>query len=187
MDDVNYGSLPFEEQIKFFLGKLNMPTNRWDDILKSAHDYAFVVAGATKADLLSDLRAAVTKGIADGTSLEKFRADFDQIVSAHGWTGWTGEGSAKGVAWRTKVIYETNLYSSYAAGQYAQLQEEKIDRPFWKYRHNDNVKTPRPWHVAWDGLILHADDPWWNTHFPPGGFGALWEFPWPSSIMISIC
>ncbi|CAK0751016.1 hypothetical protein CCP4SC76_2180002 [Gammaproteobacteria bacterium] len=165
------GSLPFEEQIKFFLGKLNLPTKRWDDITKSAHDWAFVVAGATKAELLSDLRAAVTKGIQDGTSLDQFRIDFDKIVRAHGWTNWTGAGSKEGVAWRTKVIYETNLYSSYAAGRYAQLQEVKKERPFWRYRHNDNVKTPRPLHVSWDGLIIHADDPWWKEHFPPGGYG----------------
>ncbi|CAK0777642.1 hypothetical protein CCP4SC76_6450001 [Gammaproteobacteria bacterium] len=26
-------------------------------------------------------------------------------------------------------------------------------------------------HVSWDGLIIHADDPWWKEHFPPGGYG----------------
>ena len=30
---------------------------------------------------------------------------------------------------------------------------------------------PRDQHVRWDGLILHADDPWWNTHYPPNGWG----------------
>ena len=30
---------------------------------------------------------------------------------------------------------------------------------------------PRPEHVAWDGIILKHDDPWWDTHTPPCGFG----------------
>ncbi|MEG1971353.1 MAG: PBECR2 nuclease fold domain-containing protein, partial [Burkholderiaceae bacterium] len=34
-----------------------------------------------------------------------------------------------------------------------------------------SVMHPRPHHVAWDGLVLDADDPWWRTHFPPNGWG----------------
>ena len=49
-------NLPFTEQISFFRNKLNLSTERWDDILHQAHDRAFIVAGAAKADLLDDLR-----------------------------------------------------------------------------------------------------------------------------------
>lgn len=35
-------NLPFQEQIDFFRAKLNLPTARWDDIWKGAHDRAFV-------------------------------------------------------------------------------------------------------------------------------------------------
>jgi uncharacterized protein with gpF-like domain len=109
---VNYGSLPFLEAIAFFKAKLNIPTARWDDLLGAAHDRAFVVAGAMQADLLADLRAAVDKAIAEGTTIETFRKDFNQIVAARGWTGWTGQGTKAGEAWRTRVIYETNLFTS---------------------------------------------------------------------------
>jgi hypothetical protein len=166
-----YGSLPFAEQIAFFKGKLNLPTERWDDILGAAHDRAFIVAGAQGADLLADLHAAVLKGIEQGATLETFRQDFDALVAKHGWTGWTGSDSAQGVAWRTQVIYETNLRTSYAAGRWAQIQDVKADRPYLQYRHNDAVLHPRPLHQSWDGLVLPADDPWWRTHYPPQGFG----------------
>lgn len=166
-----YGSLPFAEQIEFLRRKLNLPTERWDDIWESAHDRAFVVAGAMDADLIADLRAAVERAVTDGTTLDTFRADFDALVQKNGWTGWTGEGSADGYAWRTRVIYETNLRSSYAAGRYVQLQAVKDQRPYWRYRHNDTVRHPRREHQAWDGLVLSADDPWWSTHYPPNGWG----------------
>jgi hypothetical protein len=26
-------------------------------------------------------------------------------------------------------------------------------------------------HLSWDGLILPKDDPWWDSHFPPNGWG----------------
>lgn len=165
--------LPFPEQIAFFRQKLNLPTEHYDDILKSAHDRAFMVAGAAKADLLDDLRKAVDRAIAEGKSIGWFRQEFNKIVARHGWTGWTGEGSEAGRDWRTRVIYRTNLSASYAAGRYAQLTSPSMlkHRPYWKYIHNDTVQHPRELHLSWNGLVLRHDDPWWQTHFPPNGWG----------------
>jgi hypothetical protein len=69
------------------------------------------------------------------------------------------------------VIYETNLYQSHNAGRYAQMQKVKHTRPFWTYHHNDAVQHPRHEHLAWDGITLHADNPWFNTHFASNGWG----------------
>ena len=168
---VNYGSLPFNEALEFFRAKLNLPTQRWDDLLGAAHDRAFVVAGAMQADLLADLRTAVDKVLAEGTTLETFRKDFQKIVAERGWTGWTGEGTKAGEAWRTRVIYETNLFSSYSAGRYRQMKAVAETRPWWRYRHSDASVHPRKEHLAWDGLILKHDDPFWATHTPPNGWG----------------
>lgn len=161
---------PFAEQLAAYrlrLGNL-VPTARWDDIERAAHDRSFMVAGAMKADLLADLAGAIDKAIADGTGLEAFRRDFRAIVEKHGWHGWTGEGSAKGEAWRTRVIYRTNLRTSYMAGRHAQLI--KGDYPFWIYRHGGSLE-PRIQHLGWDGLVLKVDHPFWATHFPPNGWG----------------
>ncbi len=168
--------LPFAEQIAAFrlrLGNL-VPTARWDDIAGQAHDRAFMVAGATKADLLADLAAAVDRSIAEGLGLEAFRRDFRGIVARRGWHGWTGEGTKAGEAWRTRVIYQTNARTTYAAGRWAQIIEE--DEPFLVYRHGGS-REPRPQHLAWDGLILplrtETGDihPFWKTHAPPNGWG----------------
>lgn len=165
--------LAFSEQIAFFRAKLKLPTAAWDDIWQSAHDRAFVVAGAMKADLLNDLFQAVDKAISTGTSLETFRKDFRQIVAKNGWHGWTGEGSTGGEAWRTRVIYETNLRSSYAAGRWSQLSDPRLQKlmPYWEYVHNDSVFNPRPLHLSWNGLTLLATHAFWKTHFAPNGWG----------------
>lgn len=164
---------PFQEQVDFFRKKLNMPTERWNDIWQEAHDRGFMIAGAQSADLLSDLRAAVDEAIAQGTGLEAFRNNFDAIVAKHGWTGWTGEGSDAGRAWRTKVIYQTNLATSYAAGRWKQLNDPELLKqlPYWQYKHSHSVMHPRPLHLAWDGLTLPPEHPFWQTHFPPNGWG----------------
>ena len=166
---------PFEEQLAFFRKKLNLSTKRWDDIKLAAHDKAFIVAGAQGADLLQDLRAAIDKAITQGTGLDEFRKDFAVIVKKHGWTGWTGEGSKGGFAWRTKVIYQTNMATSYAAGRWQQLNSPALLKvlPYWRYKHCDSVIHPRPLHLAWNGLTLPPDHPFWQTHFPPNGWGCM--------------
>lgn len=164
----------FQEQIDFFLAKLNLPSERWDDIRAAAHDRAFIVAGAQKADLLNDLRQAVEKSIRGG-SIGEFRKDFAAAVQKSGWSGWTGEGTKAGEAWRTRVIYQTNMATSYAAGRWKQLHDPELlqVRPFWRYIHSDSVLSPRPLHKAWGdaGLTLRHDHPFWRTHFPPNGWG----------------
>ncbi len=166
---------PFFEQLEFFRQKLNLPTERWDDIQRSAHDRAFIVAGAMKAELLDDLQQSLFSRMADGRGYEQFHKDFRAIVAKHGWTGWTGEGSKAGEAWRTKVIYQANMVTSYAAGRYRQLTDPDYLalRPYWRYRHADGVMNPRLQHVAWNNLTLPHDHAFWKTHFSPNGWGCL--------------
>lgn len=163
---VSHGSLPFQEQIDYFRGKVDLPTRAWTDAYAAEHDYAFVVAGAAKRDLLTDLRGAVEKSIASGTTLEQFRKDFDQVVGKHGWQ-YQGERG-----WRTNVIWETNLRQSYNAGREAQMADPELRkrRPYAVYRHGDSAH-PRPMHLSWNGITLPLDDPWWATHTPQNGWG----------------
>lgn len=166
------GSLrkPFAEQVAAFrlrLGDLR-PTQSWDDLTGPEHDRAFMVAGATKADLLSDLAGAVDSAISDGTTLDQFRADFERIVAKHGWTGWTGHDTEKGRAWRTRVIYQTNIRTSYAAGRLAQLKAGGFS--YWVYLHGGSL-VPREHHLAWHGTPLPPDHPFWAAHYPPNGWG----------------
>lgn len=164
---VNYGSLPFQEAVDYFNSKINLPTAAWTDIWEGMHARAFVVAGATKDELLTDLRNAVRKSIEDGTTLEQFRKDFDTIVKNHGWPYKGGRN------WRTRVIYDTNLRQAYNAGREKQMRDPELRkrRPYGLYKHSDAVEHPRPEHLAWDNTVLPLDDPWWETYTPQNGWG----------------
>ena len=166
-------NVPFQEQVDFLKQKLNLPTAHWDDILTSAHDRGFIVAGAAKADLLADFHTAINQAVADGKSIGWFKNQFESIVQKHGWEGWTGSDTQAGRDWRARVIYNTNMRASYAAGRYAQLTDPELlqSRPYWKYIHNDTVAHPRPLHQSWNGTVLKYDDPFWSSHYPPNGFG----------------
>lgn len=156
----NYGSLPFAEGIDYFRRKSNVTTERWNDLWRDNHNIAFVVAGALKDDLLNDFRQAVDSAIAEGKSIQWFKKEFKNIKQKHGWDHTGSE------AWRSKVIYDTNMRQSYNAGRFEQLQS--FD--YWEYQHGDS-QQPRPLHLSWHGKILAKDDPWWQTHFPSNGWG----------------
>lgn len=155
-----YGSLPFKEAITFFREKTNMPSERWADVWRSQHNNAFMVAGATKTELLADLRKMVDDAIAEGTALTAFQKQFKQLVKKH---GWDHTGNA---AWRANIIYSTNMRQAYNAGRHAQLQ----NFPYWRYAHGDS-RYPRPHHASKHGLILPKDSPFWQKWFPQNGWG----------------
>jgi hypothetical protein len=161
---INAVSLPFAEQIEFFRRKLNLPTQSWTDIYSKHNDWAFVVAGANRNAIVSDFRTAIEKVIAEGGTLADFRKDFDTIVAKHGWS-YNG-----GRNWRSRVIYETNLNSSYMAGRHQQMLAVSERRPFWRYVHSGS-ENPRHDHLSWNNLVLRHDNPWWQTHYPTNGWG----------------
>lgn len=154
----------FEQQAKYFEKKLNLKTNSYLDILGEEHDYFFVVAGANRNEVLTEFRQAVDDAILNGETLESFRQRFDEIVAK---TGWEYHG---GRNWRTRIIYDTNVYGAYNRGRLQQHLELAEDMPYWEYQHNDNAH-PRPQHVAWDGLVLRYDNPFWKYHYPIKAYG----------------
>jgi len=164
MPEIDIGSVPFQEAIDFLKSKLSLTTKYWDEISGQVHAKAFTVAGATKDDLLSDLRESVDQAISEGQSIGQFRKNFDKNVSQHGWDYKGKRG------WRTRVIYDTNMRSSHMAGRWQQIQRVKNRRPFIQYQTVGDQRV-RPLHQTWDNLVLSIDDDFWNTHFPPNGWG----------------
>lgn len=154
----------FDEQIHFFRKKIAMPSEDYTDIYGEMHNYAFAVAGANTVELVTYFKEAATAFLERGESIEKFRQRFDEIVDK---TGWQYKG---GRNWRTRIIYDTNIYSSYNQGRYAQQMELVELLPYWEYQHND-AQHPRKEHLDWDGLILPATDPWWELHYPIRAYG----------------
>lgn len=165
---VNPLDLPFDEAIAYFRQKgVNLPTKTWADLWEGMHSKAFVVAGATKSGLLSDLRSAVDSAISKGTTLADFRKSFDAAVNKAGWWDFNGE-----YGWRTGTIFNTNVSVAYAAGRWKQMTDPDVLAafPYWRYRTQGDGHV-RPLHASWDNVVLLASDPWWQTHYPPNGWG----------------
>ncbi len=158
-------NLPFDEAIDFLRQKTAVPTESHRDVWDAAHSKMFMVAGANKKALVEDFQAAIVKAAEQGLTLEDFRADFDAIVARHGWQYNGSRG------WRSRLIFETNLSTAYAAGRYAQMTApETLEAfPYWMYNHSGAIH-PRLEHKAWDGECYEATDPVWAKMYPPNGY-----------------
>ncbi|MBR3070248.1 phage minor head protein [Fibrobacter sp.] len=167
----------YKEAVDYFRQKINMPAKNWTDLEGSMHTRAFVIAGCMREDILIDFRKAVDAAIADGESLEEFRGRFHEIAAK--WRTSDAKFDEKmnksGYAsWRSKVIYQTNMLTAAAAAQERQARELPDVFTHAKYICM-MMPTSRDEHKAWNGITLPLEDPWWEKHSPPNGFGCMCE------------
>lgn len=167
----------YKEAVDFFKQKINIPTKRWNSLKGAMHTRAFTIAGAMRADILLDFRNAVDKAISNGDSLQDFRDNFYKIASK-----WRESDPSfdekmqkpKYGAWRSKVIYQTNMLTAAAAAQERQARELPDVFTHAKYVCM-MLPGSREEHKQWNGTVLPVNDPWWDKHSPPNGFGCLCE------------
>jgi SPP1 gp7 family putative phage head morphogenesis protein len=168
MVDVKLRRVPFQAAIDHLKGKVDMPTEAYTDLLHTMHDKAFVIAGVTGGEVLSGIHNDLLMALQDGLPLDQFRRNALSTINGR-WCPTTATGG-NDTGRRLRVVFETNMRTAYAAGEYQQMQRLKRTHPYCRYRHGDS-RVPRQEHLAWDGMVLAADDPWWKTHYPPNGWG----------------
>ena len=170
--------LPPREALEFFRAKGWRPSFAWQDVSAEEHARYFTVAKGLQMDVLQDIRAAVDRALAEGRTLAQFREELTPLLQARGWWGrqrivdpQTGieQLVQLGSPRRLKTIFDVNLRVSYAAGRWAQIQRNKATRPYLRYVAVQDQRT-RPEHLAWHGIILPVDHPFWSTHYPPNGW-----------------
>jgi len=175
MIDFDLGLTP-EKALEYFRSKGYRITWDWYEMLREDHARAFTVAKAAKMDLLEDIRSEIERAIAEGTTFDDFKNRIIPTLQRKGWWGEgidesTGEIVQLGSPWRLSTIFNTNIQTAYQVGHYRQMSDPDVlrERPYWRYVAVMDDRT-RPEHAAWHGTILPADDPWWDTHYPPNGW-----------------
>lgn len=158
------GPLP-KEALEYFAAKSVSPDIDIEKVWGEEHDFAFTAAGLADEALLSELKAAVEKAIGQGQTYTDFAAGIDDVIAALGWKGENDKPSS-----RLKLIFDTNMRTARAAGQWARIVRTADDgRAYLEYSLGPAVQH-REEHASWAGTILRYDDAWWATHYPPNGF-----------------
>lgn len=174
-----FSNEPSPEAREFFRNKGLRPSFDWRDVWAQEHAFAFTVAKATQMEVLITIRRAVDAALAKGLTFEDFSKQLGPRLQKMGWWGrqivtdpLTGEDviAQLGSPQRLRLIYDANLRSANAAGQWDRAQRTKAVLPFLLYVETIS-REPREEHLAQVGTIAEIDDPYWDTWFPPNGYG----------------
>ena len=163
-----------EEAVAFFRQKGFRIGFDYRDVWRQEHQAAFTVAKAMQIDLLQDIRAELDKALATGSTFADFQKALMPRLQARGWWGRQeqvdpADGVAKevqlGSPKRLETIYDTNLATAYSEGQWERIQRNQALFPYLEYVRSASV-NPRHSHLAYAGLVLRADDAFWQSHLP---------------------
>lgn len=152
--------------------------SHWD-VWLDQHAYAFTVAKMMDEDMLSTVKNALTDAIANGTDFRDFKARLQPYLMAQGWWGVQVmddplDGKPKAVELgstrRLKTIFETNLATAHAAGQWARIETDAAALPYLRYNPSA-AGNKRDSHKRYYGLVLPVQHPIWQQIFPPNGYG----------------
>lgn len=170
---------PSPEVSAYLRQKGDRPAFRHTEVWGEEHAHGFTVAKAIQADVLSTLKESLQYANDKGVPFDSWARDLKPELQRLGWWGdvemadpATGEVKERelGSPRRLRIIYDANLRSARAAGQWERGQRTKAVLPFYLYQLGPSERH-RPEHVAKEGVVRPVDDPFWTTWFPPNGWG----------------
>lgn len=158
-----YGGIAFEEAQEYFNKKIPITKSEFNDLTENYKKLAFTVSNYTDVKVLNTFYSEVLKAIKNGTTLKTFETSIDDFL--------TKNKLSKIDSLDADNIFRTNLQTAYSVGHYEQMTDEDVIklRPYWKYDAVDDNNT-RPEHKAMNGMVYKADDPIWDTWYPPNGY-----------------
>lgn len=174
--DIKAGPLP-ADVLAFWRAKKIKPAFDYRDTWNTEHSIAFSVAKVMRADVLGALQGELDRAVEQGVPFKAFAKDIRPRMQALGW--WaphdvtdpeTGKVSRVNPPQRLKTIFDTNLRTSRQAAQWDRIQRNKRSRPYLLYFVGPSERH-REQHLAWHGIMLPVDDPFWETHMPSNGWG----------------
>lgn len=180
MVQIRLEALPPVEQIATLTqrGVQLHPSFAWQDAAGDVHARAFTVAKSSGFDILRDIHDSLVEALAEGQTFGDWSKRLRPVLEEKGWWGRkevvdpaTGEvvEAQLGSMRRLRIIFDTNMRVSHAAGRWAQIERVAERRPYLRYVAVLDEHT-RQTHRRWHGTVLRWDDPWWDEHYPPNGW-----------------
>jgi hypothetical protein len=170
---------PPPEASRFLRNKGMRPAFSWADVEPEEHAIAFTVAKAMEIDVLEAIRGEVQKALDEGLTFATFQKNFRANPRLAEWWGKramvdpvTGElvEAQLGSPRRLRTIYNANLRSARAAGQWERIERTKASFPYLEYMLGPS-EHHRPHHEDKAGTILPVDSPFWDEWMTPNGWG----------------
>lgn len=164
--------------IEYFQSKGYKVSWNWHEVWQEAHARAFTAAKVARDDILQVLHDGISQALKEGQTEDWFIKHIAPKLKAKGWWGpqQTKDGQViqRGSARRLRTIYRTNMMTAHSAARWREQEENADDRPYLIYEAVMDQST-RESHAAMNGKVFRFDDPIWDTHYPPNGWGCRCE------------
>ena len=179
MSEFNPLGLIDRAALEHFRKKKLLPGFSHWDVWMNEHATAFTVAKMMNEDMLADVKSVIERALEAGMPFAEFQKNLKPYLMIRGWWGEQVmtdplDGQPKpvqlGSTRRLKTIYQTNMHTAFAAGQWARVQANKKALPYLRY-NGSAAAHPREGHRRYYGLILPVDHILWRYIFPPNGYG----------------
>lgn len=153
----------FKEAAEFFGEKIPLKPSEFYKLADEYRNKAFTVSGYSKIQVLNKFHDELLKAIKEGTTMRDFKNNMNEFLEGKGYKGITN--------FQADNIFRMNIQTSYQVGHYKQMTSPEVLRlrPYWEYDAVGDKHT-RPSHLAMDGRVFRAEDPIWDTWYPPNGF-----------------
>lgn len=131
----------------------------WDALEEAARLRAFTVSGLASVALVSEVHEAITRAVAEGTTLAEFKAAVGPALEA----AW-----GKANAPRLETIFRTNVQTAYNAARHAEMSRPAVRaaRPFWRFVSILDGRTTETC-APLNNVVRPVNDPFWQTSWPP--------------------
>jgi SPP1 gp7 family putative phage head morphogenesis protein len=154
---ISANPIQFDEAVAAIRRRVPMTEDVWTELEQEELEFAFTVADVAQLDLVVDVYEAIARAVADGTTLEDFKAEVQDALEE----SWGEDGAS-----RVETIFRTNVQGAYNAGRHEAAQAVKAERPYWRYQAILDSRTSEICRPC-DGTVLSADSEWFQSHYPP--------------------
>jgi SPP1 gp7 family putative phage head morphogenesis protein len=174
MAEFLFAPVPHQEAIDFIKSKPIVSREVFDGLLPELRARAFVITGIeAPANVLQNVRDIIAD-LPAGFSWDKIKSQIVDTISP-----WLVDEAADaeaqaaqlaGAEAKAELLLRVHGQEAYQAAAYDVMTRQKKIFKYWQYQTMGDSKV-RPAHAALEGLVLPADSPFWNTHFPPWDWG----------------
>lgn len=151
-----------KEAISHFRRKKIVARKTFDALGDEAKSGSFTVAGIYRKQVLGAFKDAITEALESGATQKETITKFREIIAGDVKQKMLG-------SYHMETVFRTNVQMSYGVGRRKSMERVADILPYWTYRAVGDDRT-RPQHRALSGVTLKADNPFWDTHYPPWAY-----------------
>lgn len=155
--ETSFSPLSHDAARAFLQDKPAVTRDTFDALLPELRARAMVITDVEDLDVVQRVRDRIARVVGDGEDWDKVRQEIAQDV-----VPWLGDGADR----RAKVLLRTHGNQVYGLADHEVMERQTEVFPYWQYVSSQDEKV-RDSHAVLDGIVLPANDPFWQDHYPP--------------------